>query len=54
MTLNEHIIHKDRYSALLLCNFIASRFAQLTVDKQEAIRTAYNDPNIFGGWVEHF
>lgn len=45
--------HKDRYSALLLANYLACRFTTLNFDEKEEMRKKYKDSAI-GGWIEEF
>jgi hypothetical protein len=46
--------HKDRYSALLLANFLSSRFAKINVDPQADIKRTFYDNSTCGGWLEDF
>jgi hypothetical protein len=51
----EAVLHKDRYSALLLANYLASKMGKLeTFDKDAAARSGYQDPATIGGWAEEF
>jgi len=45
--------HKDRYSALLIGNFLASRFNKLLVE-ESIIREKYNAQSTFGDYIENF
>jgi hypothetical protein len=44
--------HKDRYSALLLANYVTSRFDKLTYDNQTVARDIYNQSVKYMGWQE--
>ena len=44
---------KDRYSALLLANYLVTRFNSLTKDDKAVIRKIYNQSANFGGWAEN-
>lgn len=44
--------HKDRYSALLLANYVSSRFETLTYDEKTAARNLYNESVKFCGYRE--
>jgi hypothetical protein len=46
--------HKDRYSALLLANYIGSRFDRLNVDELEEKRKKYYSSDAIGGYIEEF
>lgn len=46
--------HKDRYSSLLLANFMASRLEQIQYDEQEFLRRKYQNDDTTGGYVEEF
>lgn len=50
----EGVKHKDRYSALLLANFMASRLDDIQYDEQEFLRRKYQDDDTMGGWAEDF
>jgi len=51
----ESVTHKDRYSALLLANYVASKLGKLdVVDKDAQSRASYADPIAVGGWMEEF
>jgi hypothetical protein len=43
---------KDRYSALLLANFLTTRFASLNFDEKAAAREIFNKAWRAGGWAE--
>jgi len=45
--------HKDRYSSLLLANYLVSKFTILNFDEKEELRKKYNQSPI-GGWMESF
>jgi hypothetical protein len=48
------IRHKDRYSALLLSNYLVSRIQQLSFDEKTAVREKFAKVSTYGGWVENF
>lgn len=51
----EVVTHKDRYSALLIANFLASKLTKLEVFDPEAEKVqGYQDPGTVGGWLEDF
>lgn len=52
----EVVTHKDRYSALLMANFLASKLARLEVyDPKQVARDVYNQGDYeIGGWLESF
>jgi hypothetical protein len=51
----ESITHKDRYSALLLANYVASKIGKIEpVDPLEEARKGYEDPGSLGGWFHEF
>lgn len=50
----EAVRHKDRYSSLLLANYLASRMGKLKDSSLEKISAIYNDPRNFGGWSDQF
>lgn len=52
----EVVTHKDRYSALLMANYLAGKLARLEVyDPKAAAMKVYNDGDYdIGGWLESF
>lgn len=44
--------HKDRYSALLLANYICSRLTSLSYDKLEETKNKFYKSVSFGGWAD--
>jgi hypothetical protein len=51
----EVITHKDRYSALLMANYLASKLGRLdSFDPKSKYIAGYNDPSNVGGWLEDF
>lgn len=49
----EAVLHKDRYSALLLANYLACKLGKIgLIDQDEAARSGYQDS--VGGWLEDF
>ena len=50
----EGVKHKDRYSAFLLCNYIAMRLEEINYDEKEAFRKKYDDDDALGGWSDDF
>lgn len=50
----ESMKHKDRYSSLLLANFMASRLDQIQYDEQEFLRRKYQNDDTTGGYIEEF
>lgn len=51
----EVVTHKDRYSALLMASYLASRLTKLEVFDPQAKRAeGYQDPDTLGGWLEDF
>lgn len=48
---DEVVRHKDRYSAFLLANYLATRFGKLNVDVKASAREAYNNEGS-GDWLE--
>ncbi len=51
----EVVTHKDRYSALLIGNYLASKLTKLEVvdPKSEAV-AGYHSGESIGGWIEEF
>jgi len=47
------IKHKDRYSALLLANYLASRSNVITNDNKQEIKEMYRKSSMLGNWVEN-
>lgn len=51
----ETILHKDRYSSLLLANYVASKLQKLEIfDPNAAAAGAYRGHEKIGGWLEEF
>jgi len=46
--------HKDRYSSLLLSNYMASKYEDMTLNDKIVARRRYNDDDAMGGWAEEF
>ncbi len=44
--------HKDRYSALLLANYVTSRMEQLNYDEKAIAKNLYHESVKYGGWAE--
>jgi len=44
--------HKDRYSALLLANYVVSRFGKLTYDEKQSVRKVYEESMMHTGWLD--
>jgi len=47
------IKHKDRYSALILANYLVSRFGKLTTDEKAKQVSAYEKTVQYVGWMEN-
>jgi hypothetical protein len=48
---DEVVRHKDRYSAFLMANYLATRFGKLNADDKAAARESYNAEGP-GDWLE--
>jgi len=46
--------HKDRYTSLLLANYVASRFNKLNLDEDADMKKKYYCPGRIGGYIEEF
>ncbi len=46
--------HKDRYSSLLLANYLACRMGKISADNNQDIINAYQDNGTIGGYIEQF
>lgn len=51
---DDSVKHKDRYSSLLLSNYMASKHEEMTLNDQILARREYNNEENMGGWAEEF
>lgn len=48
----DQVKHKDRYSSILLANYLASRYGNLNNDSLTNAKKIYSEGKISGGWIE--
>ena len=51
---DDSIKHKDRYSSLILSNYMASRFEEMTLTDAIRAQMGYGKDDGIGGWAEEF
>jgi len=51
---DDSVKHKDRYSSLLLSNYMASKYEDMTMSANDLAKRAYDKEDTIGGWADEF